>query len=79
MADERGNITVNVNLDPSQVENWLQHSILLNKLSWRMAIALGDAEPTVDASGQVVADPVEMLERLIAKANGQTELDITGE
>jgi hypothetical protein len=41
-----------------------EHSILLNRVAWKIAVALGDAGPEDD---QVEGDVMEQLDRLLAE------------
>lgn len=45
-------------------DRYRTHSVTLNTIAWKLAVALGDAAPDADA---IVGDPVEQADRLIAK------------
>lgn len=46
----------------------VKHSIALNEIAWKMAVALGEVK---EGDGMTIADPHDLLDRLIAKADGR--------
>lgn len=54
-----------------QAERWRQHSVTLNRVGWRLAMALGDIpEDAVRHDGDVLAD----VDRLIAERDRWRDL-----